>query len=117
MNLPLLQIFLNLLYIILLLKAKHPLDNFPENDSVVKQVIAYPTYNLPYSTGFEQDTSLWFAGGINSSWREGCQVGIILINLMRVINVGKLILVVIIILMNIPMLKVRASHLQAQQYP
>jgi hypothetical protein len=52
-------------------KVKNPLDNFPDNDSIVKQVTAYPTYNLPYSSGFEKNPSFWVSGGVNSSWTEG----------------------------------------------
>jgi hypothetical protein len=51
-----------------IVKAAYPGDNYNENDSVVSKVIAFPTYTLPYTTGFEQDTTFWFADGLNNSW-------------------------------------------------
>lgn len=54
----------------IIVKTAHPDDNYPDNDSIVFNVISYPTYNLPYQTSFEEDTTFWLSGGLNSSWRE-----------------------------------------------
>jgi hypothetical protein len=55
----------------IIVKTAHPGDNYSNNDSVIQSVIAYPTYNLPYTSGFEQDTTFWFDSGVNSSWYHG----------------------------------------------
>jgi hypothetical protein len=54
----------------IIVKVAHPRDNYPENDSLVKAVVSYPTYSLPYHTGFEQDPSYWYGAGINASWYQ-----------------------------------------------
>ena len=44
-------------------------DNYPENDTTKIQIIALPTYHLPYQTGFEEDTVFWTSGGVLPSWK------------------------------------------------
>lgn len=59
----------------LIVKTAHPGDNYPDNDSIIQTVVAYPTYNLPYRSGFEKDTTFWFSYGLNNSWNEGYPSG------------------------------------------
>ncbi|HEX2934071.1 MAG TPA: BNR-repeat neuraminidase N-terminal domain-containing protein [Bacteroidales bacterium] len=59
----------------LIVKTAHPGDNYPDNDSIVQTVVAYPTYDLPYRSGFEKDTTFWFSYGLNNSWNEGWPSG------------------------------------------
>ncbi|NJO70409.1 MAG: hypothetical protein HC830_14995, partial [Bacteroidetes bacterium] len=55
----------------IIVKVDNAADNYPKNDSVVYTLTSIPTYSLPYSTGFEKDTSFWSSGGINPSWVQG----------------------------------------------
>lgn len=54
-----------------IVKVALPGDNYSLNDSMVSAVTSIPNYNLPYSTNFNEDTSFWVGGGLNSSWRRG----------------------------------------------
>jgi hypothetical protein len=58
-----------------IVKSAHPGDNYPDNDSIITSVVSFPTYNLPYRFGFEQDTTFWFSYGLNNSWYEGAPGG------------------------------------------
>lgn len=54
-----------------IVKTAHSGDNYPKNDTMSRTIVSFPTYSLPYKTGFENDTNFWVASGVNSSWFEG----------------------------------------------
>lgn len=60
----------------LIVKVVFPGDNYADNDSVAYSLMSVPTYSLPYSNGFEKDTTFWLPGGINSSWAKGKPSGL-----------------------------------------
>lgn len=60
----------------IIVKASYPGDNYSDNDSVVYDLTSVPTYKLPYSTGFEKDTTFWLVSGINTSWQQSSPSGV-----------------------------------------
>lgn len=59
----------------LIVKTQYPNDDYPVNDSVLYYLTAVPTYNLPFQTNFEKDTTFWSSGGLNSSWAHCIPTG------------------------------------------
>jgi hypothetical protein len=58
-----------------IVKAAYPTDDYAENDTALHTLMALPTITLPYKTGFEEDTSFWVSGGLNSSWQRAWPQG------------------------------------------
>lgn len=59
----------------IVVKTGYPGDNYPKNDTLSRQIVSFPTYNLPYANSFENDTNFWIASGVQSSWKEGYPYG------------------------------------------
>ena len=55
----------------IIVKTVYPTDDYLLNDSVIYKLTSVPTYSLPFKTDFEQDTTFWLSGGLNSSWNHG----------------------------------------------
>jgi hypothetical protein len=56
------------------IKINWALDNYSNNDTLSKVIIAIPTYEIPFTDMFENNYGYWHTGGDNNSWEWGTPV-------------------------------------------
>ena len=55
-----------------LVKLKYPTDNFPENDTIIVNLVNSPVIStFPHIENFESGDGNWYSDGKNNSWQYG----------------------------------------------